>query len=331
MTKKKVWDRRSKKDLVDHLYTKYKGSCSFKQLLQWVGLAESSYYYKEKGGKKGNKASSHTKHSTDGLIPNEQVVDQVRIYLEHPFIDYGYHNLCALLKRDGYVINHKKLYRLLKEANLLKNTNRIRPDRSNRKFVKFRRVNAQYPMEYLEMDIKMVWIPEKGKYAYLLSVIDVYSRRILGHVFQWSVKQADVVKLISDIIEQYRLPKEVIIRSDNGSQFIAKEVREYLALVGVSQEFTHVATPEENAHIEAYHGTLRRDIFLRFEYRTFGEIEQILDQYVIFYNQERLHGMIGRIPPMERWNHYFEKMATVIQFVCAFQQAKNDSVRSAAS
>ena len=54
----------------------------------------------------------------------------------------------------------------------------------------------------------------------------------------------------------------MIIRIDNGSQFIAKNVREYLELIGVSQEFTHVATPEENAHIEAYHGILKKEIFL---------------------------------------------------------------------
>jgi putative transposase len=53
-------------------------------------------------------------------------------------------------------------------------------------------------------------------------------------------------------------------------------------LIGVQQEFTHVATPEENAHIEAYHGILKKEVFKRVDYRTFGEIEQILKRYVIF-------------------------------------------------
>jgi len=72
----------------------------------------------------------------------------------------------------------------------------------------------------------------------------------------------------------YQYPNNVVIRSDNGSQFIAKNVREYLGLIGVAQEFTHIATPEENAHIEAYHGILKKEVFQRFEYRTFGEIEK---------------------------------------------------------
>jgi transposase InsO family protein len=294
-------------------------------------LPESSYHYKQKAGKQGNVASTHTRHKTRGFLTNEQVMTKVKDYLSHPFIDYGYHNLCALLRRDGYVINHKKLYRLMKEAGLLKTANRIRPDRSDRKFVRFRKIDAQYPMEYLEMDIKMVWIPDRGKYAPLLSVIDVYSRRILGYLFQWSVKKKNVIELVSDIVARFHLPKGVVVRCDNGSQFIAKDVREYLALIGVDQEFTHVATPEENAHVEAYHGILRREIFLRFEYRSFGQIEQIIDKYVTFYNHERLHGMIGRIPPMERWNNYFENVAAVVRLVRACLHAKNDSVRSVAS
>ncbi|WP_347753071.1 integrase core domain-containing protein, partial [Flavobacterium sp. T-16] len=101
---------------------------------------------------------------------------------------------------------------------------------------------------------------------------------------------------------EYQYPESVVIRSDNGSQFIAKSVREYLGLIGVQQEFTHVATPEENAHIEAYHGILKKEVFQRVDYRTFGEIELILKRYVIFYNNTRLHGLLGHITPIEKWN-----------------------------
>ena len=68
----------------------------------------------------------------------------------------------------------------------------------------------------------------------------------------------------------------MVIRSDNGSQFIEKKVREYLGVIGVQQEFTHIATPGENAHIEAYHTILKKEVFKRFDYQYFGQIEQIL-------------------------------------------------------
>jgi hypothetical protein len=78
----------------------------------------------------------------------------------------------------------------MKEANLLKLEDRIDRSGSGRKFVKFRKVKTAKPFDCLEMDIKMVWIPSAGKNAYLLSVIDVHTRRILIDLFAFSIKQA---------------------------------------------------------------------------------------------------------------------------------------------
>ncbi|QHI34734.1 hypothetical protein IMCC3317_42640 [Kordia antarctica] len=267
-----------------------------------VGIVHSSYYRKPSFGKKGNKPSKFTYHNNNGFVTQDIVVESVKKILSHPFIDCGYRLMTCYLNRDGYTINHKKLYRILKQANLLKLKNRINRSGSGRKFVKFRKVKTVKPFDCLEMDIKIVWIPSAGKNAYLLSIIDVHTRRILIDLFAFSIKQAQVIALLSELFLNYQYPNNVVIRSDNGSQFIAKNVREYLELIGVSQEFTHIATPEENAHIEAYHGILKKEVFQRFEYRTFGEIEKILKQYVLFYNNERLHGLLGKITPIEKWN-----------------------------
>jgi putative transposase len=235
-------------------------------------------------------------------VSQDVVIASVKKILEHEFIDCGCRLMTSYLTIDGYMINHKKLYRIMKEEGLLKLDNRIDRSGSGRKFVKFRKVHTSRPLECLEMDIKMVWIPSVGKNAYLLSVIDVHTRRILKDYFSFNVKQNDVIALLSQLFEDYNYPHSVVIRSDNGSQFIARKVREYLGLIGVQQEFTHIATPEENAHIEAYHGILKKEVFRRFDYQYFGEIEQILKRYVIFYNTRRLHGLLGRITPMEKWN-----------------------------
>lgn len=267
-----------------------------------VGMVESSYYRKLSGGKKGNKPSLLTYHKINGYVEQEVVITSIKDILSHEFIDCGYRLMCTYLKRDGYLINHKKLYRIMKEAKMLKLEHRINRSGSGRKFVKFRKVITSRPMECLEMDIKMVWIPSAGKNAYLLSIIDVHTRRILKDYFSFTIKQKHLIAFLSSLFEEYQYPTSVVIRSDNGSQFIAKSVREYLGLIGVSQEFTHVATPEENAHIEAYHGILKKEVFQRFEYISFGQIEQILKRYVVFYNNERLHGLLGRITPMEKWN-----------------------------
>jgi putative transposase len=92
------------------------------------------------------------------------------------------------------------------------------------------------------MDIKMVWIPSVGKNAYILSIIKVHTHRILKGYFSFSIKQDKVITFLSDLFLGLQYLENVIIRSDNGSQFIANSVRRYLGLIGVQQEFTHVAT-----------------------------------------------------------------------------------------
>ena len=265
-------------------------------------MVESSYYRTPTLGRRGNRPSALTFHIAKGHVGQSTVVGAVKEILGHEFIDCGYRLMTAYLKRDGYHINHKKLYRIMREEGLLKLQNRIDRSGSGRKFVKFRKVNTTRPMECLEMDIKMVWVPDLGKNAYLLSVIDVHTRRILKDYFSFNVKQAHVIALLSSLFEDYDHPVDVVIRSDNGSQFIAQRVREYLGLIGVQQEFCHIATPEENAHIEAYHGILKKEVFARFDYRSFGQVQQIMKRYVDFYNSTRLHGLLGRITPMEKWN-----------------------------
>jgi len=268
--------------------------------LQWVGLASSSYYYRPKGTRKGNRPSKYTLNELHGWVKEETVIESIKEVLSRPFIDCGYHIMTAYLQRDGYIINHKKVYRIMDQTNLLQQ--RVPRNHTGKKFVKFRKVETTRPFECLEMDIKVVWIPQAGKNAYLLSILDVHSRRVLKDYFSYTIKQNQVIELISNLLEDFQYPENVVIRNDNGSQFIANKLREYLKIIGIDQEFTHIATPEENAHIEAYHGILKRDLFDKYEYFTFGEIEHLLKRYVSFYNNERLHGLLGKITPMEKWN-----------------------------
>src|SRR5690625_6365556 len=78
--------------------------------------------------------------------------------------------MTAYLQRDGYIINHKKVYRIMDQTNLLQQ--RVPRNHTGKKFVKFRKVETTRPFECLEMDIKVVWIPQAGKNAYLLSILE---------------------------------------------------------------------------------------------------------------------------------------------------------------
>jgi transposase InsO family protein len=237
---------------VDALALKF--GVSKRKVMQQVGMPASVYYYRPKPGRKGCLPSKQTWHREQGWVDNPVVVKAIEEILSRPFHDYcpvsrrGYHNVTAELRDMGYRINHKKVYRLMKKARLLKPSTRLRPSGVVRKFVNYRKVETTRPLECVEMDIKCVWVPERGKQAYLLTLLDVHTRQTLGHSFGWQMKKDDVIRLYARLVDEGKLLEGTVIRSDNGSQFLAHKVREYLEMVGLEQDFTHVATPEENGH-----------------------------------------------------------------------------------
>ena len=127
-----------------------------------------------------------------------------------------------------------------------------------------------------------------------MSVLDVYSRKILDWVFQGSIRQMDLINLLRRVNQNHQL-KGVILRNDNGSQFIAHSVRNFLKSSEVKQEFTHVATPEENSYIEAFHSILEHDVIERNVFDSYYDAKQILERYFSPYNHYRLHRSIGYV------------------------------------
>lgn len=275
----------------------YKDQASVKDICKWAELPRSSFYYKALPGKRGAKASTHTLIG-DGIVENSLVVDQIRAILTMDYCIYGYQKVTAELRDMEYVINHKKVYRLMKESHLLCGT-RIKTQ-GKRKWVKHRRIEAKRPMEYLCLDIKHVWVEGEGRWYYQLAIMDVFSRRILCWLFQRSIRQTEVITLMRWLDLHFGL-KGVIIRNDNGSQFIAHKVRQVLQELEAQQEFTHVATPEENAYIEAFHSIQQSELMDRFEFASYYDAKQHIEKYMQWYNWKRKHGAIGFITPMEKW------------------------------
>jgi putative transposase len=146
------------------------------------------------------------------------------------------------------------------------------------------------------MDIKYVHIHGTGRNALLLTVIDIYSRKALVHLLKMSIKKGDVLLLLSLMLLEYKAEK-MSLRNDNGSQFIAHAVREFLREKNILQEFSRVATPEDNAFIEALHSNLQREVIDRFEFDSVYHAQMVIDRYYKWYNQQRRHGSLkGRTP-----------------------------------
>lgn len=267
------------------------------QLCEWAQVPRSSFYYRPQVGHRGAKPSTHTPIG-DGLVENALVVDQIRAILCLDYCVYGYQMMTLELREMGYEINKKKVYRLMKEHHLLSGE-RIKTQ-GKRKWVTHRRIKAKKPMEYLCLDIKYVWVEGENRWYYQLAIMDVYSRRVLLWIFQRSIRQNDVVILMRELDLRFSL-KGVIIRNDNGSQFIAHKVRQSLEAMEAKQEFTHVATPEENAYIEAFHSIEQRELIDRFSFTSFYDAKQHIEKYMYWYNHRRKHGALNGLTPKQKW------------------------------
>lgn len=277
------------------------------KLLRWAELPESSYYYQPSKGKKGIKPSSHTLDREGQLAGNEVVVLEMEAVLQQEFCCYGYHMMTAELRERGWIINHKKVYRLMREARLLYGC-RIKAEAFKRDFIRFRSPEAERPLQYLSMDIKYVYVHGWGRNMLLLTVMDLYSRKVLIHMLRPSIKKGDVLVMLSLMLLEYGVVEGMTLRSDNGGQFIAAAVRHYLKEKGVFQEFAHVATPEDNAYIEALHSNLQREVIDRFEFDSLYHAQMIIDRYYRWYNEKRRHWALDRKPPDAIWNHYFNPL-----------------------
>lgn len=92
---------------------------STRKLLHWSKLSHSSFYYKRSGGVKGIKPTTHCVTQNGELFENKVVVNNIETVLQQEFCCYGYRNMTGELREMGWIINHKKVYRLMKEQKLL--------------------------------------------------------------------------------------------------------------------------------------------------------------------------------------------------------------------
>lgn len=286
-------------------------------LLKWSGMAHSSYYYCSRTGKRGCKPSTHTLMQDGNLVSNDTVVLAIRFILAEEFVCYGYGKTTDELRENGFVINYKKCYRLMKEHRLLcGQVIKAGPGAPKRKFIKWRVQQASRPMEQLCMDIKYVHIHGQNRNALLLTVLDVYTRSIVGQVMWWQMRKEHVIWLIHRILQQYHdATQGITIRNDNGSQFIAHALREYLHDRQINQEFIHVATPEENCFIEAYHSILQREVMDAWQFDSIEQGQGVVERWQHFYNHRRRHDSLGGSRPAKIWQAYEEQQLQEAQML----------------
>jgi len=276
--------------------------------LSIAGISKHQYYHKPSKGKRGRKPSEQTLQvlpdgSNVERVDDSKVVDEIKLIHQDPDTDYGYRKMTFALMALGFIINHKKVYRLMKQAFMLKE----RYQKATREFVKYRKVLPTQPLEVLEMDIKLVWIERDRKHAFVLTVIDTFTRVVLGRKTAFNINQYMVKQLWGEIIENYLQPYDCInrqisieIRNDNDSRFVAASVQAFFKENNIGQVFTHPYTPQENGHIESFHAILSKKL-KRYVFWSLQDLEQCLVLFYDKYNNHRLHTSTLYLPPMIFW------------------------------
>lgn len=179
-----------------------------------------------------------------------------------------------------------------------------------RQLAKNRLVTA--PNQLWQLDIKYGYVTGSNRFFYLASAIDVYDRSIVGHYRGKTCEATDIVHMLKQALLRREIyakkdkKKKLIIRTDNGPQFVSKAFYEFCQTDQVEHERIPPKTPNMNAFIESFHSVLERECYRRNEFRTFDEAFQEVDRYIDFYNGERLHGSLKDLSPQEYFQRFFE-------------------------
>lgn len=225
------------------------------------------------------------------------------VYLKRPF--YGYRKIVAELKRNGHSVNHKRVQRLMRE-------NGMRAIHPKPNLSKASKEHMKYPYLLRKLEIthtNQVWATDityikigSGK-LYLVMLIDLYSRKILSWRLSNTLDRRFCVEALQEALIQYGKP--LLFNTDQGSQFTSNDFISVLKRhnIGISMNGKGRAT--DNAIMERVFRSVKfEDIHIN-EYDTVRECRKGIEDYVRFYNQQRLHQSLKYSTPDEV---YFEPL-----------------------
>jgi putative transposase len=222
----------------------------------------------------------------------KELIERIK-ELAHQHRRYGYRRITSLLKKEGRRVNHKRVYRLWKIEGLnLKK--RIKRKKISRAKVEMQR--AAYPNHVWTYDF-IDDVTERGSQIRILNVVDEFSREYLAVRVGRSITSQEVI----EVLDYLSLKRGMVeyIRSDNGPEFIAKAVKEWLSKHAVRSIFINPGSPWENSYIESFHGKLRDECLNQEIFSSVEQAEVVLENWREEYNNYRPHSSLGGLSPSE--------------------------------
>lgn len=154
------------------------------------------------------------------------------------------------------------------------------------------------------------WIKVAGSFWYLIAIIDLYSRKVVGHAVRPQATSQEVKDVFDKALASEGLlamdspmPQSL---SDRGSQMRSKSIRRFFADLGITQLFARPRTPADNAEIESFFATAKGERLYRMVYDDPIKMINDVDSFVIFYNNDRLHQGIEFVTPAEKHDGSWE-------------------------
>ena len=236
------------------------------------------------------------------IVHDENIINYLKEYRE----TLEFNNAGGARKLAHYLaieqkiyINHKKIYRLCSEADILL----FRKTDKKKVFLKTRcqYTNVSLPNQLWQFDLKYIWIHGENRWCFFLGFIDVVSKKVTGWYVGKTCKAGDLVFTLNQAIKSEGITAEnpLTIRSDNGPQMSSN--RFYFYLKNLEKKLTHEfippRSPDRNAYIEAFNSILETEVLQVQYFNNFEEVYASMMRFIEFNNNRRLHGSLGYKSP----------------------------------
>lgn len=210
---------------------------------------------------------------------------------------YGYRRIWSLLRSEGWRVNRKRIERLWRLEG-----HRVPPRRSMKSGKKALGTGDQSIWSLPATAPNHIWSYDfmgtrtrDGSPVRILNVVDEYTRQAIGCRVARSIGSRDVIKELEVLFDRHGRPQ--VLRSDNGREFIAETLTGWLAEQGVKTAFIEKGSPQQNAFVERFNGTMRDELLNGEEFDSLLEARVVIGDWLVEYNTLRPHRGLGMLTP----------------------------------